>query len=60
MIPGLLLAMTCGFCWGVFLTPMRLLKAWEWENIWAVWTVFAMLVGPVAVAVINAYLAQAS
>lgn len=52
MIPGLLLAMTCGLCWGVFLTPMRLLKAWEWENIWAVWTVFAMLLGPVGVAAI--------
>jgi L-rhamnose-H+ transport protein len=50
VIPGLLLAMTCGLCWGVFLAPMRLLKAWEWENIWAVWTVFAMLLVPVAVA----------
>ena len=29
---------------------MRLLRAWEWENIWSVWTVLAMLVGPLVVA----------
>jgi L-rhamnose-H+ transport protein len=30
---------------------MRLLKAWEWENIWTVWSVFAMLVGPLTIAI---------
>jgi L-rhamnose-H+ transport protein len=38
-------------CWGLFLAPMRLLKAWEWENVWAVFSIFAMLVGPLAVAI---------
>ena len=53
MIPGLLLAMTCGLCWGVFLAPMRLLKAWQWENIWTVWSIFAMFLGPLAVALLT-------
>jgi L-rhamnose-H+ transport protein len=47
---GLLLAICCGFCWGIFLAPIRILKAWEWENIWIVWCVFATLVGPWAIA----------
>src|SRR5215469_10293061 len=46
MIAGLLLAITCGLCWGIFLAPVRSLKAWKWENIWIVWSFFATLVGP--------------
>jgi len=50
VISGFLLAISCGLCWGIFLAPMRKLKAWEWENIWAVWSIVGMLAGPVAVA----------
>jgi hypothetical protein len=50
VIFGLLLAVTCGVCWGLFLAPVRIIKAWKWENIWVVWSFFATLVGPWAVA----------
>lgn len=50
MILGLLLAISCGICWGLFLAPVRVLKAWEWENIWIVWSLFAALIGPWLVA----------
>jgi L-rhamnose-H+ transport protein len=50
VISGLLLAVACGFCWGIFLAPVRILKAWAWENIWIVWSIFAALVGPWAIA----------
>ena len=50
MIFGLLLAITCGLCWGIFLAPVRVIKAWKWENIWLVWSFFATVVGPWSVA----------
>jgi L-rhamnose-H+ transport protein len=50
VILGLLLATTCGVCWGIFLAPVRVIKAWKWENIWIVWSFFATVVGPWAVA----------
>jgi L-rhamnose-H+ transport protein len=50
VVPGLLLAICCGFCWGIFLAPIRILKAWQWENIWVVWSVFATLVAPWTIA----------
>lgn len=50
MILGLLLAATCGVCWGIFLAPVRVIKVWKWENIWLVWSFFATVVGPWSVA----------
>jgi L-rhamnose-H+ transport protein len=46
VILGLLLATACGLCWGIFLAPVRVIKAWKWENIWLVWSFFATVVGP--------------
>ena len=50
MVLGLLLALCSGICLGIFLAPMRIMRTWEWENIWAVWSVAGMLVGPLMVA----------
>ena len=51
MILGLALAIGCGASWGLYLAPMRILKAWEWENIWAVVSLVGLLIGPFLVAV---------
>jgi len=51
MLLGLSLALLSGICLAIFLAPMRILQAWEWENIWAVWSVVGMLLGPLTVAV---------
>lgn len=47
---GLGLALVSGICLGIFLAPMRLAQAWKWENAWALWSVVAMLAGPLAMA----------
>src|ERR1039458_3520876 len=51
MILGLMLAISCGASWGLYLAPMRLVKAWKWENIWALWSVVGLLIGPLLVAI---------
>lgn len=51
MIAGLFLAISCGASWGLYLAPMRLLKTWEWENVWALWSIIGLLVGPLLVAI---------
>ncbi len=51
MISGLILAIGCGASWGLYLAPMRLLKVWQWENIWALWSIIGLLIGPLLVAI---------
>jgi L-rhamnose-H+ transport protein len=51
MILGLILATSCGASWGLYLAPMRLVKVWKWENIWALWSVVGLLIGPLLVAI---------
>jgi len=46
MILGLLLAVACGVSFGIFLAPLRVMKAWQWENVWALWSIAAMFIGP--------------
>jgi uncharacterized membrane protein (GlpM family) len=46
MISGLLLAVACGVSFGIFLAPLRVMRAWQWENVWAVWSVVGMAIGP--------------
>jgi L-rhamnose-H+ transport protein len=48
---GLVLAICCGICWGLFLAPLRIMKAWEWENTWAIWSIVGMFLGPLLVAI---------
>jgi L-rhamnose-H+ transport protein len=47
MIWGLLLAVASGVAFGIFLAPLRIIKAWQWENVWAIWCLIGTLVGPV-------------
>lgn len=46
MILGLFLAAMCGVSWGIFLAPLRVIKVWQWENIWLVWTFLGLFVAP--------------
>lgn len=50
MILGLLLAIGCGVSWGLCYAPMRILKQWEWENIYAFFAFFGLFLGPLVVA----------
>ena len=40
------LALVAGILNGSFATPTKYVKAWKWENIWAVWGIMGMLVFP--------------
>ena len=53
MILGLCLAICCGASWGLFLAPLRIMKGWEWENTWAVWSIVGMFLGPLLVGVVT-------
>lgn len=48
MFAGVLLTIISGVCNGLFTAPMKLIRGWKWENIWAVFIVIACLVMPVA------------
>ena len=43
---GVVLAIIAGIINGSFATPTKYAKVWKWENIWAVWAVFGMVVFP--------------
>jgi L-rhamnose-H+ transport protein len=44
------LALGAGVLNGSFATPTRFMRRWKWENVWALWALFAMLVLPWTVA----------
>jgi L-rhamnose-H+ transport protein len=46
---GIILAIIAGALNGSFAAPIKYAKVWKWENIWAVWAVFGMVVFPWAV-----------
>ena len=50
---GLLLTVLSGVIQGVFLAPLDRPRAWPWEHTWAVWSVVAMLLGPIAMALVS-------
>jgi L-rhamnose-H+ transport protein len=43
---GIVLAIIAGIINGSFPAPIKYAKVWKWENIWAVWAVFGMVVFP--------------
>jgi L-rhamnose-H+ transport protein len=45
-----LLALGAGILNGSFATPTRFMNRWRWENVWALWAVFAMLILPWTIA----------
>jgi len=40
------LALLAGILNGSFATPTKFVKAWKWENIWAVWAIMGMFIFP--------------
>jgi L-rhamnose-H+ transport protein len=47
------LALGAGILNGSFATPTRFMTGWKWENVWALWALFAMLILPWAVALVT-------
>ncbi|MCW5980911.1 MAG: hypothetical protein KIT09_22715 [Bryobacteraceae bacterium] len=47
---GLLLAVASGMGNGLFTTPMKLIRRWNWENIWLVFILVACLAMPILIA----------
>ncbi|MGA2949290.1 MAG: L-rhamnose/proton symporter RhaT [Candidatus Sulfotelmatobacter sp.] len=43
---GLILLMVAGMVNGSFTVPMKFTKGWAWENIWLLWSIFALVVFP--------------
>jgi len=43
---GVILAIIAGVLNGSFAAPIKYAKVWKWENIWAVWAVFGMVIFP--------------
>lgn len=46
---GLILLLIAGATNGSFTLPMKFTTKWAWENTWLVWSIFALLLLPVAV-----------
>ena len=44
------LALGAGILNGSFATPTRFMNRWRWENVWALWAVFAMFILPWTIA----------
>jgi L-rhamnose-H+ transport protein len=47
------LALGAGVLNGSFATPTRFMTRWKWENVWALWALFAMLILPWAAAFVT-------
>ncbi len=50
---GLSLVVMAGVANGVFVLPMKYARHWRWENTWLVYSLFAMIVVPWAVAAVS-------
>ena len=47
---GIVILMIAGITNASFTAPMRYTRKWAWENTWLAWTIFALVVLPVGVA----------
>jgi L-rhamnose-H+ transport protein len=50
---GILLLLVAGAMNGSFILPMKFTKKWAWENIWLVWTVFALAIFPIGLTLLT-------
>jgi L-rhamnose-H+ transport protein len=50
---GISLLIIAGVMNAAFALPMKFTRKWAWENIWAVWSVYALLLMPVLAALIT-------
>ena len=53
MLAALTLILLAGGMNGSFAAPMKRVRGWEWEHTWLVWACLALLVMPLAVAVLT-------
>ena len=54
MITGIISAFVSGILNGSFATPMKRMEKWEWENIWLIWAVWALVIIPFLIAILTA------
>eukprot|EP00038_Savillea_parva_P007669 m.171767 g.171767 ORF g.171767 m.171767 type:complete len:356 (+) comp13418_c0_seq1:68-1135(+) len=52
-IVGLIIIFLAGALSGLFTTPARFIKGWEWENFWLVYSIFGLLTMPWALALFS-------
>ena len=50
---GISLLVIAGIMNAAFAIPMKFTKKWAWENIWAVWSVYALLIMPALIAFVT-------
>lgn len=50
---GIATLIVAGITNASFTVPMKYARKWAWENVWLVWTVFALIVLPFAVSVVT-------
>jgi L-rhamnose-H+ transport protein len=50
---GLILVTVAGVANATFALPMMFARRWAWENIWLGWTIFALVLLPVATAIVS-------
>lgn len=50
---GLILVTVAGIANATFALPMKFARRWAWENIWLAWTLFALVLLPVATAIVS-------
>jgi L-rhamnose-H+ transport protein len=53
MTKGILLTLVAGVMNGSFPLPMKYMRKWAWENIWAVWSLVALLIVPWTLAILT-------
>jgi L-rhamnose-H+ transport protein len=49
-VAGILLLVVAGIANGSFTLPMKFTRKWAWENTWLVWTIWALVIFPPAIA----------
>jgi L-rhamnose-H+ transport protein len=52
-VSGLILVTVAGVANATFALPMKFARRWAWENIWLAWTLFALVLLPVATAIVS-------
>ena len=50
---GITLLVIAGIMNAAFTTPMKFTKKWAWENTWAVWSVYSLLILPAVIAFVT-------
>ena len=49
-IIGIVSALVSGLLNGSFASPMKRMTKWQWENIWLIWAVWALVIVPIIIA----------